>query len=121
MQMYGLGNGTTFGWATFHHDPHLDILANGRVCSSGIAFPIQDPTNENIYPVGTCIDVKYLRTNTDNYTDISEPSKCESRSSGSYCRYYWANGKLDYYELKCHCGMGGGPGICPLPGPNAVN
>ena len=26
MTYYGLANGTTFGWATTHHDQHLDVL-----------------------------------------------------------------------------------------------
>lgn len=113
-----MGNGTTFGWATFHHDPHLDNLQNGRVCGSGIAFPITE--KEDIHPYGMCVDVHMLKTNTDTYYDIDEPAQCMSASHGSYCRYYWSDWKWDYFEMRCHCGMSGGVGYCPLAGPNTV-
>lgn len=114
---YSYGPNTIFGWASVYYDPMRDIIHNGQLCASGIAFPIQNSPDE--LPHARCAHIYKLSTNEDNFTDIDQPVKCLASTQGSYCNYYYT--EEDYFELACHCGMDGGVGYCPLPGPTTVN
>jgi len=65
---YSYGAGTIFGWASVYYDPMRDIVHNGQLCNSGIAFPIQIRSDE--VPVARCSHIYRLSTNEDNFRDL---------------------------------------------------